>query len=425
MTGFTMTEKILGARAGGAPVRAGTIATVKPDVVLLNDVSGPLAFDQFRAMGATRPAEPDGVVLVADHFAPAKDVLAAEAIGTMRRFAGEHAIKHFYEPGRGGIEHTLLVELGLVGHGSVVFGGDSHTCTAGAFNAIGMGFGSTDLAAAMAAGKLWIRIPESIKVFVTGRPGPFVAGKDVILDVIRRIGSDGAADAALEFVGPGLDWLSTDARMAAANMAVEAGADTCVFAGDGLSEAGTAANGAPLRPPIQADADAAYRSIIEIDLAALSPIVACPPSPASGVPVETLRGRHIDQVYVGNCSNGTLTDLRQVAEVLRGRRIAPHVRMIVVPATQKIWRQALAEGLLDVIAEAGAAVSVPTCGACFGGHMGVLGAGETAIATVNRNFRGRMGHPDSLVYLSNAWVAAAAAVAGKVVPPQEIVGDMQ
>ncbi|MCQ4159462.1 aconitase/3-isopropylmalate dehydratase large subunit family protein [Roseomonas sp. GC11] len=425
MTARAIAEKILAAHAVEGHAEPGAIITLRPDVVLLNDVSGPLAFEQFAAMGATRPFDPARIVLVADHFAPAPDVTAAGAIALTRDFARRHGIAHFYEPGRGGIEHTLLAELGLVGHGQIVFGADSHTCTAGAFNALGIGFGSTDLAAALALGQLWMRVPESIRVELTGRPGPYVTGKDVILELIRRIGSDGAADAALEFGGPGLAALPVDARMAIANMAVEAGADTCVFEGDTLSAADMARRGMAPAPAVMPDPGAPYRARIAIDLGSLSPLVARPPSPAGGVPVEALRGQRVDQVYVGNCSNGTLTDLRQVAEMLRGRRIAPGVRMVVVPATQKIWRQALAEGLLDCIAEAGAAISTPTCGACFGGHMGILAAGETAIATTNRNYRGRMGHPDSQVFLANAWVAAAAALAGEIIHPAEALAPQE
>ncbi|MFC0385536.1 aconitase/3-isopropylmalate dehydratase large subunit family protein [Muricoccus vinaceus] len=420
MPAQTITEKILAAHAVGGRAEAGAIVTVRPDVVLLNDVSGPLAFEGFEAMGATRPFDPARVVLVADHFAPAPNVAAAGAIRMTRDFATRHGIPHFYEPGTGGIEHTLLAELGMVGHGSVVFGADSHTCTAGAFNALGIGFGSTDLAAALAAGQLWMRVPDCIRVELRGRPGPFVSGKDVILEVIRRIGSDGAADASLEFGGPGVASLPVDARMAVANMAVEAGADTCVFEGDTLSTARQAETGAPSAAPVGADAGARYRQHLVLDLDSLEPMVARPPSPASGVPVGALRGQRVDQVYIGNCANGTITDLRQAAAMLKGRRVAPGVRLVVVPATQRIWRQALAEGLLEILAAAGAAVSTPTCGACFGGHMGILSAGETAIATTNRNYRGRMGDPDSQVFLANAWVAAAAAVAGEIVPPGEL-----
>jgi 3-isopropylmalate/(R)-2-methylmalate dehydratase large subunit len=423
MAAMTITEKILAAHAVEGTVRPGEIATIRPDVVLLNDVSGPLAFAQFDAIGTGRPFDPDRIVLVDDHFAPAKDVESAEALRHTRRFAEAHGIRHHYGPGRGGIEHTLLAEIGMVGHGDIVFGADSHTCTAGAFNALGIGFGSTDLAGALAAGRLWLRIPASIRVQMTGAPGRHVTGKDVILEVIRRIGSDGGLDASLEFGGPGVAALGMDERMAVANMAVEAGADACVFEGDQRSFDDMAARGMVPRASVMADAGAAYRQTIAVDLGQLSPLVARPPSPANGTPVGELRGTRVDQVYIGNCSNGTLTDLRQAAEVLRGRKVAPHVRLVVVPATQRIWRAALAEGLLDVLAAAGAAVSTPTCGACFGGHMGILAAGEVAVATTNRNFRGRMGHPESGVFLANAWVAAAAAVAGEIVPPGDILGN--
>jgi 3-isopropylmalate/(R)-2-methylmalate dehydratase large subunit len=413
----TITEKIVSAHAAEGAVFAGSIATVEPDVLMLNDVSGPIAFERFAETGAARPAAPDRVVLVADHFAPASDIVGATGIQTLRAFARNHGISHFYEPGRGGIEHTLLDELGLIGHGTVVFGADSHTCTAGAFNALGMGFGSTDLAAALAVGRLWMRVPESIRVELTGQPARYVTGKDVVLELIRRIGVDGAAGAALEFGGPGVASLSMDERMAVANMAVEAGADTCVFEGDDISSAHMKVRCRADCAPVAADRGARYRERIELALSELSPMVAAPPSPGAGQSVDAFAGQIVDQVYVGNCANGTITDLRQVAEILRGRTIAPSVRMIVVPATQKIWRAALAEGLLDTIAAAGAVISPPTCGACFGGHMGILAAGETAIATINRNFRGRMGHPESRVFLANAWVAAASAVTGRITSP--------
>ena len=289
---------------------------------------------------------------------------------------------------------------------------------------MGIGFGSTDLAAALATGQLWMRVPDSIRVTLTGTPGRYVTGKDVILTLIQRIGVDGAADAALEFGGPGVAALSMDERMAVANMAVEAGADTCAFEGDARSDAHMLRRGRAPQAAVMPDPGAIYRQSVVLDLSALSPVVARPPSPGGGVPVEALKGQRVDQVYVGNCANGTMTDLRQVAEILRGRQVAPGVRMIVVPATQRIWREAMAEGLLEIFAAAGAAVSVPTCGACFGGHMGILAAGETAIATTNRNFRGRMGDPASSVYLANAWVAAAAAVAGEIVPPADVAAGL-
>lgn len=418
----TMTQKIFAAHAREGHARPGEIVTLVPDVVLLNDISGALSFPQFEAMGATKPFDPDRVVLVADHFVPAKDIASAEQNRMLRDFADHHAIKHYYDTGNGGIEHTLLGQIGMVHPGALVFGGDSHTCTAGAFNAAGMGFGSTDLAAALALGELWIRVPETIRIELTGKPAAFVTGKDVILTLIGRIGFDGAANAALEFGGPGLTALNVDERLAIANMTVEAGADTCVLEADHQVLDYVLERKAPIRNRVAPDADAPYLARHPIDLGALEPIIAAPPSPDNATPISALAGTRVDQVYVGNCANGTITDLRQVADVLEGRKVSRRVRMIVVPATQEIYRQALREGLIEIFIDAGAAVSLPTCGACFGGHNGVLAKGETAVATINRNFRGRMGDPESNVYLANAWVAAAAAVAGEIVHPAAILG---
>lgn len=419
----SMIEKILTRHIAQGVARAGDIVIARPDVVLLNDVSGPVTLRQFEVMGARRPFDPERIVLVADHFSPAKDVISAESIRILRDFGQRHAIPHYYDTGNGGIEHAVLAEIGMAGPGTLVFGADSHTCTAGALNAAGIGFGSTDLAAAIATGELWLNVPHTIRVELTGRPLPYVTGKDVILAVLREIGSDGAIGAALEFGGPGLASLNVDERFAVANMAVEGGGETCVMEHDAVLADWVAARGGVFPGPVLPDAGADYVRVVEIDLGALSPMVSRPPSPADAVPVGTLAPTRVDQVYIGNCSNGTLTDLRQTATVLKSRRIAPGLRMIVVPATQAIYRAAMKEGLLDIIAEAGATISPPTCGACFGGHMGILAAGETAIATTNRNFRGRMGHVESRVFLSNAWVAAAAAVAGEIVPPAQILGD--
>jgi len=362
-------------------------------------------------------------VLVADHFAPASDVASASANRMLREFARTYGIAHLYEPGRGGIEHALLAELGMVDHGAVVFGADSHTCTAGALNALGMGFGSADLAAALATGSLWLRTPETIRIDLVGSTADFVTGKDVALSVTRELKEDGGLGAVLEFGGPGLAHLSMDERFAIANMAVEAGADACAFEGDEISTAYLTTRRPEAGPPMVPDDGAHYRSRVTIDLAALSPLIARPPSPASVVPVESVAGERVDQVYIGNCANGSLTDLRQAAAILKGRRIAPGVRLIVVPATQQIMRTAMAEGLLEILAAAGAVIGPSTCGACFGGHFGILAEGETAVATTNRNFRGRMGHPDSRVFLASAWTAAAAAVAGKIVSPATFSRD--
>ena len=419
----TIAEKILARHAFEGDASAGRIVTITPDVLLLNDVSGPIAFDRFKAMEARRVASPERVVLVADHFAPASDIASASANRMLREFASTYGIAHHYEPGRGGIEHALLAELGMVDHGAVVFGADSHTCTAGALNALGMGFGSADLAAALATGSLWLRTPETIRIDLTGSPAGFVTGKDVALSVTRELKEDGGLGAVLEFGGPGLAHLGMDERFAIANMAVEAGADACAFEGDEVSAAYLATRRRDTGPPMLPDDGAHYRSRLSIDLSALSPLIARPPSPASVVPVESVAGERVDQVYIGNCANGSLTDLRQAASILKGRRVAPGVRLIVVPATQQIMRTAMAEGLLEILAAAGAVIGPSTCGACFGGHFGILAAGETAVATTNRNFRGRMGHPDSHVFLASAWTAAAAAVAGKIVSPATLSRD--
>ncbi len=412
-----MTEKLYAAHTESGAAKAGDIVMVSPDVVLINDVSGTITIEQLERMQEAGPRYPDRVVLVADHFSPAKDIISAQSIRLLRQFGRQFGIEHYYDAGNGGIEHTLLPEIGMIGPGGIVFGADSHTCTAGAFNASGMGFGSTDLAAAMALGELWVKVPESMRIDIVGSPRPYVTGKDIILSLIAAIGSDGASNLSIEFGGPGLCHLNVDERMAVANMAVEAGAETCVFEADEQVHAFAAAHGWRARAAVAPDPDAHYQSSRVIDLDTLEPLVAVPPSPANGTVLSKLIGTKVDQVYIGNCSNGTLTDLRQAASVLRGRKVSRDVRVIIVPATNAIYRDAAAEGLLEVFASAGAAVSLPTCGACFGGHMGVLAEGETAIATTNRNFKGRMGHPNSRVYLSNAWVAAAAAVNGEIVDP--------
>jgi 3-isopropylmalate/(R)-2-methylmalate dehydratase large subunit len=415
--GQTMTEKLYAAHTATGVAKAGDIVMVAPDVVLINDVSGTITIEQLERMEVPGPRYPERVVLVADHFSPAKDVISAESIRLLRRFGRQFGIEHYYDAGNGGIEHTLLPEIGMIGPGGIVFGADSHTCTAGAFNASGMGFGSTDLAAAMALGELWVKVPESMRVEIVGSPRPYVTGKDIILSLIAAIGSDGAANLSIEFGGPGLCHLNVDERMAVANMAVEAGAETCVFEADEQVHAFAAEHGWQQRSAVAPDPDASYRSTRVIDLNTLEPLVAVPPSPANGTVLSKLIGTKVDQVYIGNCSNGTITDLRQAASVLRGRKVSREVRVVIVPATNAIYRQAAAEGLLEVFAAAGAAVSLPTCGACFGGYMGVLAEGETAIATTNRNFKGRMGHPDSRVYLANAWVAATAALKGEIADP--------
>jgi 3-isopropylmalate/(R)-2-methylmalate dehydratase large subunit len=401
-------------------VRPGDVVMLRCDVVMANDVSGPVAFRALEKMGVERVFDPDRVVMVADHFTPAKDARSAELQKRLKDWSEAQGVT-FYGQGRGGIEHTLLCEEGWIVPGSVIAGGDSHTCTYGALGAFGSGLGSTDIAACLALGEFWQAVPSTIRVEFTGTKGRFVTGKDLILAVLAEIGVGGGTNAVLEFVGEGAQALSVDERLAVANMAVEAGAETGLFPADDTTAAYL--EGRTDRPWRQerSDPDAEFSHELEIDLSKLPPLVALPHLPGNVVPVADAAGTKVDQVYIGNCSNGTMTDLRQAAELLRGRKVHPDCRAIVVPATQTIYREALREGLLDVFVEAGAMVSTPTCGACFGGGMGVLGPGERAVATTNRNFRGRMGSGEAEVLLANAYVAAAAAVAGEVVDPEAVV----
>jgi len=415
----TLAEKILLAHSDADEVTPGDIVMVRCDVVMTNDISGPMAFRAMEKMGAKRVFDPEKVVLVPDHFVPAKDTRSAELQKLLRKWAEEQGVT-YYEQGRGGIEHTLLVEEGWVVPGSVIAGGDSHTCTYGALGAFGTGLGSTDIAACLASGTFWQAVPATIRVEFTGEKQRFVTGKDLILAVIGEIGVAGGTNMALEFVGDGAEALSIDERLAVANMAVEAGSETGFFPAD--ETVAQYLDGRTTRPwtAERSDPDAGFAQTVRIDLDFLSPLVAMPHSPGNVVPLDQAIGQRIDQVYIGNCSNGTLTDLRQAAEMLRGRRVSPRTRAIVVPATQRVYREALAEGLLDLFVEAGAMVSAPTCGACFGGGNGVLAPGENAITTTNRNFKGRMGSSEARVHLANAWVAAAAAVAGEIVDPAEL-----
>ena len=383
---------------------------------MANDVSGPVAFRAMERMGASRVFDPARVVMVADHFVPAKDAKSAELQARLKSWADEQGVT-FYGQGRGGIEHTLLCQEGWIVPGSVIAGGDSHTCTYGALGAFGTGLGSTDIASCLALGSFWQRIPETIRVELSGSPAPYVTGKDVILAVLREIGVGGGTNAVLEFTGPGAEALSIDERLAVSNMAVEAGSETGIFPAD--ARTAEYLEGRARFPWVgeRSDDDAAFRQRLAIDLGALEPLVALPHLPGNVAPVSQVAGVRVDQVYIGNCANGTLTDLRQAASVLRGRQVDARTRAVVVPATQAIWRAAADEGLLDVFVAAGAMVSTPTCGACFGGSNGVLAAGENAVATTNRNFRGRMGSADASVYLANAWVAATAAVLGELAHP--------
>jgi len=418
----TIAEKILSKKnIEGKEVKAGDIILGKPDVILINDASAPLAFIQFKNIGAKKVADPQSVVVVLDHFSPPPSLSAAEDFKEIRIFVQEHGVPNFFEMGSG-IEHTLLPERGFIKPGSLIIGGDSHTTTYGAFNAFGTGLGSTDIAVALALGYTWFLVPESQRFEFEGERMPFVSGKDLILRVIKDIGVDGATYQSMEFAGSGLLQFNMDEYMALCNMAVEAGAKAgIVEANENIAKWAVSKFGY-LPELVRADEGAEYVNVIKYNLSEINePLVAKPHSPGNVVGVSEVEGIHVDQVYIGNCANGTLTDLRQAAFVLKGRHVAKGTRLIVVPATQQIYKQAIKEGLIDIFLEAGAVISPPTCGACFGGHMGLLADGEVAITTTNRNFRGRMGSAKAEIYLANAFVAAASAVTGYITNPKKIV----
>ena len=421
---MTMTQKILAAHAGKAEARPGELVMAKLDLVLGNDITAPIAIKEFPKFGCERVFDREKVALVPDHFTPNKDIKAATQCAAMRAFAREQGIANYFEVGHDcGIEHALLPEKGLVTAGDLVIGADSHTCTYGALGAFSTGVGSTDMAAGMAAGQTWFRVPSAIKVVLHGRPRRWVGGKDVILHLIGRIGVDGARYQSLEFTGDGVANSSMDDRFTIANMAIEAGAKNGIFPVDEQTLAYLREHGA--KPPrvYAADPDAEYTRTVDIDLGALEPTVAFPHLPSNTRPVREAGDVAIDQVVIGSCTNGRISDMRIAAEVLRGHTVAERVRAIVIPATQRIWLQALEEGLLKVFAEAGCVVSPPTCGPCLGGHMGILAQGERCVATTNRNFVGRMGHVKSEVYLASPAVAAASAIAGKITAPETIMGE--
>ena len=425
--GMTMTQKILAAHAGLPEVGAGQLIEAKLDLCLGNDITAPVAINEFERCGACRVYDKSRVALVMDHFTPNKDIKAAEQVKKTREFAGKMGIEHFYDVGRMGIEHALLPEQGLVGPGDCVIGADSHTCTYGALGAFSTGVGSTDLAAGMATGKAWFKVPSAIQVVLTGRLGRFVSGKDVILHLIGKIGVDGALYRSLEFTGEGVASLSMDDRLCIANMAIEAGAKNGVFPVDDVTM--TYVEGRFKRTPVvyEADPDAVYDQVVTIDLSALRPTVSFPHLPENTKTIDECRTAgenggpvRIDQVVIGSCTNGRMEDMRAAAEILKDRKVADGVRCIIIPATQEIWRQSMREGLFDIFVEAGAVVSTPTCGPCLGGHMGILAAGERTVSTTNRNFVGRMGHVDSEVYLASPYVAAASAVAGVIADPASL-----
>ncbi len=418
---MTITEKILAAHAGRDVVAPGGFLYAGVDIALGNDITAPLAIMALEEAGLDRLWDRERVVLVPDHFTPNKDIASARQSKMMRDFARRHEVTHYWEVGRCGIEHALLPEQGVVGPGDLVIGADSHTCTYGALGAFATGVGSTDLAAVMATGQVWLRVPESIKFVYRGTRSRWVGGKDLILHTIGEIGVDGALYRSMELTGEVLETLPIEDRLTMCNMAIEAGAKNGIVPPDALTRAYV--EGRAERDPVyyESDPDAAYAETYEWDVSDLGPVVACPNLPANTKPAAALGDVRIDQSVIGSCTNGRLSDLAVAAEILKGRRVAPGVRCLIFPATPQIQREALRLGYLETFLDAECVVSPPTCGPCLGGHMGVLAEGETAVATTNRNFTGRMGHVESRVYLSNPAVAAASAVTGRITHPDEVM----
>jgi 3-isopropylmalate/(R)-2-methylmalate dehydratase large subunit len=418
----TITEKIFSEHVGKA-VSAGQIVESNIDMVIGNDITTPISIKAFRESGAKKLANPNGFAIVMDHYIPAKDIMSANQAKISRDFAYEHDLSNFFDEKDMGIEHALMPEKGLVVPGDVIIGADSHTCTHGAIGAFSTGMGSTDLAYAMITGKNWFKVPQTIKVEFIGKPAEHIYGKDLILEVIRMIGVDGALYKALEFTGDALPYLDMDSRFSLCNMAIEAGAKSGIIAVDDITKEFLSKVNLRSEPKLHySDEGANYDQIITIDVSKLEPVIAYPYLPSNGKSVSQAvkDDIKIDQAFIGSCTNGRLSDLRIAAQILKGKRVAKHTRLIITPATQKIALQAQKEGLMDIFVEAGAVVSNPTCGACLGGYMGILGAGERCISTTNRNFVGRMGDRTSEVYLANSAVAAASAIAGKIVDPRDI-----
>jgi len=419
--GKSLAEKILGLHSSEEIQGPGQIVQCRVSKVLANDITAPLAIRSFERMGADRVFDPDRVILVSDHFTPNKDIDSAEQVKTVRDFARRMGLPHYYEGGRSGVEHALLPELGLVGPGEIVVGADSHTCTYGGLGAFATGLGSTDIAAAMVLGETWFKVPPTIRLEVHGELSRYVGGKDLILELIGRIGVDGALYKALEFGGPGLGQIGVEARLTVANMAIEAGGKAGLFPADEATLRYLTRAGRSNDQAIGPDSDAVYEQVLDMDLAQLTPRVARPHLPDNVVPVEEVAGLELDQVFIGSCTNGRITDLREAAGILQGRKAAQDLRLIVIPATPGIYAQALKEGLLNVFMEAGAVIGPPTCGPCLGGHMGILASGERCLATTNRNFKGRMGSLESELYLAGPAVAAASAVAGRISHPEQVL----
>lgn len=418
----TITEKIFSEHVG-KKVSAGQIVESNIDMVIGNDITTPISIKAFKESGAKKLANPNGFAIVMDHYIPAKDIMSANQAKISRDFAYEHDLPNFFDEKDMGIEHALMPEKGLVVPGDVIIGADSHTCTHGAIGAFSTGMGSTDLAYAMITGKNWFKVPPTIKVEFVGKPGDHIYGKDLILEVIRMIGVDGALYKALEFTGDAMAYLDMDSRFSLCNMAIEAGGKSGIIAVDDITKEFLSKVNLRSEPKLHySDEGANYDQIITIDVSKLEPVIAYPYLPSNGKSVSQAvkDDIKIDQAFIGSCTNGRLSDLRIAAQILKGKRVAKHTRLIITPATQKIALQAQKEGLMDIFVEAGAVVSNPTCGACLGGYMGILGAGERCISTTNRNFVGRMGDRTSEVYLANSAVAAASAIAGKIVDPRNL-----
>jgi len=418
--GMTISQKILAAHAGKDFIEPGELLNCKLDVVLGNDVTAPVAISEFDKLNLTKVYDQESIVLVPDHFTPNKDIKSAEQCKVVREFAKKYGITNYFEIGQMGIEHCLLPEKGLVGPGDLIIGADSHTCTYGALGAFATGVGSTDMAAAMATGEAWFKVPESIKFIYYGKTPRWVGGKDFILHAIGDIGVDGARYMSMEFTGEAISSLSMDNRFSMANMAIEAGGKNGIIAADEITLAYIKDRVRRPYKVYQSDEDAVYARTIEYDVSLMEPVVAFPHLPENTRPVSDAGNVLIDQVVIGSCTNGRIEDLEAAASILKGHKVHPEIRVIILPGTQAIYLEALHRGFVETFIEAGAVVSTPTCGPCLGGHMGILAKGEKALATTNRNFVGRMGHPESEVYLCNPAVAAASAIKGRITPPWEV-----
>lgn len=423
--GMTMTQKILAAHAGLDHVEAGQLIMADLDVVMANDITGPMAIPVFRQM-ADKVYDKEKVVLVPDHFTPNKDIKSAENAKSLREFAKEQELTHYYEVGQMGIEHAILPEKGIVVAGECIIGADSHTCTYGALGAFSTGMGTTDIATGMATGQIWFKVPGAIKFVLTGKPSRYVSGKDIIIHIIGKIGVDGALYKSMEFTGDGIANLSMDDRFTMSNMAIEAGAKNGIFPVDALAEAYIKEHSDKEYKIYTADEDAVYDEVVEIDLSSVRPTVAFPHLPGNAKTIDEIEAMEpikIDQVVIGSCTNGRMEDMRRAAAILKGHKVHPDVRVMVIPGTQKIYKECIKEGLVDIFIDAGCSFNTPSCGPCMGGHMGVLAAGEKCVSTTNRNFVGRMGHVDSLIYLASPETAAASAIAGYIANPEK-AGEM-